>query len=48
MKLVLEKSLNDNQFSALVSFAYNCGVANLEKSTLLMKINTVQIYAGWL
>ena len=39
VKLVLKKSLNDNQFSALVSFAYNCGVANLEKSTLLRKVN---------
>ena len=25
----------DNQFAALVSFAYNCGPANLEESTLL-------------
>jgi len=27
--------LNENQFSALVSFAYNLGLGNLEKSTLL-------------
>lgn len=39
VKLVLKKPLNDNQFSALVSFAYNCGTANLEKSTLLRKVN---------
>lgn len=39
VKLVLKKSLNDNQFSALISFAYNCGTANLEKSTLLKKVN---------
>jgi lysozyme len=26
---------SDNQFAALVSFAYNCGVANLKSSTLL-------------
>lgn len=28
-----------NQFGALVSFAYNCGVVNLQKSTLLKKVN---------
>jgi len=28
-----------NQFGALVSFAYNCGVYNLQKSTLLKKVN---------
>jgi lysozyme len=28
-----------NQFAALVSFAYNCGIANLQKSTLLKKVN---------
>lgn len=28
-----------NQFGALVSFAYNCGVINLQKSTLLKKVN---------
>jgi lysozyme len=27
-----------NQFGALVSFAYNCGIANLQKSTLLKKV----------
>lgn len=27
--------LNENQFSALVSFSYNLGLGNLEKSTLL-------------
>lgn len=30
----------DNQFAALVSFAYNLGLANLRKSTLLRKHNT--------
>lgn len=25
----------DNQFSAMVSFAFNCGIGNLEESTLL-------------
>jgi lysozyme len=31
--------INPNQFGALVSFAYNCGIANLQKSTLLKKVN---------
>lgn len=31
--------LNSNQFDALVSFAYNCGLPNLEKSTLLQYVN---------
>ena len=31
--------LNQNQFNALVSFAYNVGMANFQKSTLLKKVN---------
>lgn len=31
--------LNDNQFSALVCFAYNLGIHSLERSNLLKKIN---------
>lgn|SRR3990167_3094243 len=31
--------INQNQFDALVSFAYNCGVGNLKSSTLLKKVN---------
>jgi lysozyme len=31
--------ITPNQFGALVYFAYNCGVANLQKSTLLKKVN---------
>lgn len=31
--------INQNQFDALVSFAYNCGVGNLKSSTLLKKAN---------
>lgn len=37
--------LNQNQFDALVDFAYNCGVGNLEKSTLLKLLNAGD-YAG--
>jgi lysozyme len=33
------KTLNDNQFSALVCFAYNVGMGNFNKSTLLKLIN---------
>lgn len=32
-------SVNQNQFDALVSFAYNCGLGNLKSSTLLKKVN---------
>lgn len=31
--------LNDNQFSALVSLAFNIGLGNLKKSNLLKKVN---------
>jgi len=31
--------ITPNQFGALVSFAYNCGIVNLQKSTLLKKVN---------
>lgn len=32
-------SITDNQFSALVSFAYNCGINALKNSTLLKRLN---------
>lgn len=35
--------LNDNQFSALVSFAYNLGSENLRRSTLLKLINAGKV-----
>ena len=34
----LTTGVNQNQFDSLVSFAYNCGVGALSKSTLLKKI----------
>lgn len=38
VKLVIPCNLTDNQFSALVSFAYNVGLTNLQKSTLRSKV----------
>lgn len=35
----LTLELNDNQFSALVSFTFNCGAHNLQNSELLKEIN---------
>jgi lysozyme len=35
--------ISDNQFAALVSFAYNCGPNNLKTSSLLLKINNGDI-----
>ncbi|HWZ21242.1 MAG TPA: lysozyme, partial [Cytophagaceae bacterium] len=32
--------LNNNQYSALLSFVYNCGLGAFESSTLLKLINT--------
>ena len=32
--------INQNQFDALVDFAYNAGAGNLQRSTLLRKLNT--------
>jgi lysozyme len=37
---LIKSTLNDNQYSALVSFAYNVGVGNLKSSTLSKKVNT--------
>lgn len=36
---LLTVELNDNQFSSLISFAFNCGLHNLSGSTLLREIN---------
>lgn len=35
----LTAPVNDNQLGALISFAYNVGLANLKSSTLLRKVN---------
>lgn len=39
VKPLVTANVSSNQFGALVSFAYNCGIANLSKSTLLKKVN---------
>lgn len=36
---LIKSELTDNQFSALVSFAFNLGINALAKSTLLKKVN---------
>ena len=36
---IVTDKVNENQFAALVSFAYNCGIGNLKSSTLLKKVN---------
>jgi lysozyme len=40
-----QPTLNNNQFSALVSLAYNIGLGNFASSTLLKKIKA-QDFAG--
>ncbi len=37
---LLSVNITDNQFSALVSFAFNLGIAQLKRSTLLKKLNS--------
>jgi lysozyme len=36
---LVKSQLNDNQFGALTSFAFNVGAGALQKSTLLKKVN---------
>jgi len=36
---LVKSQVNDNQFGALTSFAYNVGTGNLSSSTLLKKVN---------
>jgi len=37
---LVKVDLEQHQFDALVSFAFNCGLGNLEKSTLLKRVNS--------
>lgn len=39
VQTIVTQPVSDNQFAALVSFVYNCGVGNLKKSTLLRLVN---------
>lgn len=39
VRKLIKRSLTDNQFGAIVSFAYNVGIGNLKSSTLLKKVN---------
>ena len=39
VKKLLGKEVTQNQFDALVSLAFNIGVGNLKKSTLLKRVN---------
>lgn len=36
---LVKSNVNQNQFNALVSFTYNVGVGNLQRSTLLKRVN---------
>lgn len=48
-KLLLPRAaenMNENMFGALVSFAFNCGLGNLQKSTLLQRINSRDFWAA--
>jgi lysozyme len=37
---LVDVKITQNQFDAIVSFAYNCGIGNLKSSTLLKKVNS--------
>ena len=39
VKELIKSDINENQFSALVSFSFNVGIGNLKSSTLLKKVN---------
>lgn len=46
VKDLVKVELNQNKFDALVSFAYNLGVGNLKKSTLLKRVNDSKFNAA--
>ena len=37
--VLVKSNVSENNFSALVSFAYNVGIGNFQRSTLLRKVN---------
>ena len=39
IETVIKKPINNNQFTALILFAYNVGIQNFKDSTLLKKLN---------
>lgn len=39
MKPLIKSNINENQKAALLSFAFNVGIGNFKKSTLLKKVN---------
>ena len=39
IRKLIVSNINDNMFSAIVSFTYNVGIGNLKSSTLLKKVN---------
>jgi lysozyme len=39
VKKLVKSAINENQLGALTSFAFNAGTGNLQKSTLLKKVN---------
>jgi lysozyme len=43
---LIQQPIAENKFSALVSFAYNVGLGNLQKSTLLRMVNANPNDAG--
>ena len=43
---LLKVKVNDNQFSAMVCFAYNVGLGNLKQSTLLNCVNKIQFQSA--
>lgn len=45
LEALISVPVNDNQFSALVSFAYNCGTGAFQGSTMRRKLNAGD-YAG--